>query len=314
MLAVLSQVTAKLRAEEAILSAARERLAEIDVMIRAEERRLRELRRRSEARRAVIDARARALYMAGSIGGLDPSGSETLDDYMMRASVIDYVAAFDRQVIEELRTLKDEARKSEAALAVQRQAASKQEDEIAERVAVVRELWATQQQAHAKLSSRIADARAEVAALEAEQARIQSIIAERSQGGGSVSTGGSSAYGFAWPIRGSITSPYGPRWGSFHTGIDIDCQTGDGIGASKEGRVIAAEWGGGYGNMVIIDHGGGYTTLYAHMSGFSVSRGEKVSKHERVGSCGATGNSTGDHLHFEVRVNGNHRNPMDYLP
>jgi murein DD-endopeptidase MepM/ murein hydrolase activator NlpD len=96
--------------------------------------------------------------------------------------------------------------------------------------------------------------------------------------------------------------------------MDIDCRTGDPIAASKDGRVIAAEWGGGYGNMVIVDHGGGFTTLYAHLSRMYASDGSIVDAHEVIGACGATGHATGDHLHFEVRINGHHVNPRPYLP
>ena len=96
--------------------------------------------------------------------------------------------------------------------------------------------------------------------------------------------------------------------------MDIDCRTGDTIVAAKDGRVIASEYAGGYGNMVIIDHGGGYTTLYAHLSRRYAGDGQTVDQRQSIGACGSTGNSTGDHLHFEVRFNGNHRNPRPYLP
>jgi murein DD-endopeptidase MepM/ murein hydrolase activator NlpD len=123
-----------------------------------------------------------------------------------------------------------------------------------------------------------------------------------------------SAQGFIWPLNGPITSGYGPRWGRMHTGIDIDGYAGQAIVASKAGRVIVASPYGGYGNAVVIDHGGGIATLYAHMSAFSVSSGNSVGQGQVVGSVGCTGSCTGDHLHFEVRVNGGAVNPLDYLP
>ena len=314
VLAVLSQVTAKLNAEQGALNAARAHMARIDLQIKAEERRLKTLLDRADQRRDIIDRRARALYIAGPTGQSSMFGSATtLDEYLGRAGVIEYVAAFDKLVLEDIARLEDDARKTQAALEVKREEAAEVAAEVEERVEVVQELVATQQAAHDKLSSQIQGLRSEVAALEAEQARIQAIIAQRATTG-TINTGGSGRLGFAWPRRGSITSPYGPRWGGFHTGIDIDCVTGNPIGASKGGRVIAAEWGGGYGNMVIIDHGGGYTSLYAHLSRIYVGRGATVSQGKTVGSCGATGNATGDHLHFEIRVGGSHRNPLDYLP
>lgn len=99
-----------------------------------------------------------------------------------------------------------------------------------------------------------------------------------------------------------------------HTGIDIDGVTGDPIVASKTGTVILAEYYSGYGNAVIVDHGGGYSTLYGHMSAFSVSNGQSVSQGQELGKVGCTGSCTGDHLHFEIRINGNPVDPMPYLP
>jgi murein DD-endopeptidase MepM/ murein hydrolase activator NlpD len=160
------------------------------------------------------------------------------------------------------------------------------------------------------LSAQIDRFQSEVRALEREQARIIELIRARS----SRSVGRISRRGFVWPFRGRITSPYGPRWGGFHTGIDIDCETGQRIIASKGGRVIAAEYGGGYGRMVIIDHGNGVSTLYAHNSRLYVSQGQRVDRAQRIAACGETGHAYGDHLHFEVRINGDHTNPRPFLP
>ncbi len=129
----------------------------------------------------------------------------------------------------------------------------------------------------------------------------------------SVAMLGKSSQGFIWPLNGNITSYYGPRWGRMHTGIDIDGTTGQPIVASKSGTVILASSYSGYGNAVIIDHGG-IQTLYGHMSSFGVSEGQQVSQGEIVGNVGCTGSCTGDHLHFEVRVNGEPVDPMGYLP
>ncbi|HEX2049748.1 MAG TPA: peptidoglycan DD-metalloendopeptidase family protein [Actinomycetota bacterium] len=125
---------------------------------------------------------------------------------------------------------------------------------------------------------------------------------------------GQSSSGFMWPLNGPVTSPYGPRWGRMHTGIDIDGYSGQPIVASKSGRVILASAYSGYGNAVIVDHGGGISTLYGHMTSFGVSRGQSVSQGQVVGTVGCTGSCTGDHLHFEVRVNGSPVDPMGYLP
>lgn len=138
---------------------------------------------------------------------------------------------------------------------------------------------------------------------------IQAALARQS-----VEVLGTSARGYIWPLNGAITSYYGPRWGRMHTGIDIDGYTGQAIVASNSGRVVLASYYSGYGNAVVIDHGGGIATLYGHLSAYDISAGQDVSRGDVIGRVGCTGSCTGDHLHFEVRVNGNPVNPLDYLP
>jgi len=118
---------------------------------------------------------------------------------------------------------------------------------------------------------------------------------------------------FSWPVSSpKITSRYGPRWGSTHRGIDL-VSSNRTIKASDNGKVTFAGTKDSYGNVVIIDHGNGYETLYAHMKSISVKKGDTVLKGDKLGVMGNTGNSTGVHLHFEVLKNGKHQNPISYL-
>ena len=119
--------------------------------------------------------------------------------------------------------------------------------------------------------------------------------------------------GIAWPLRGPINSPYGSRWGNFHSGIDIGGGTGSSYSAAASGNVVAAGWGGGYGSMILIDHGNGVMTRYAHSSKLLVSVGQQVEQGQSIGLVGSTGHSTGPHLHFEVIINGSTVNPSSYL-
>jgi murein DD-endopeptidase MepM/ murein hydrolase activator NlpD len=151
---------------------------------------------------------------------------------------------------------------------------------------------------------------------QAEERRRQqaSQSASPSPGGSSGSSGGAvSGSGYAWPMCAPVTSEYGPRWGRLHAGIDQGASPGTPIGASKAGRVIFAGWQGGYGRLVLIDHGDGVVTAYAHMSGFAVGQGTQVSQRQTIGYVGSSGNSTGPHLHTEFRVNGRAVNPRQYL-
>lgn len=113
-----------------------------------------------------------------------------------------------------------------------------------------------------------------------------------------------------------ITSPYGVRWGAFHTGVDFGAgNSKPPVYAAASGKVIFAGWNTyGYGNLIQIDHGNGVVTYYAHLSHIGVSVGQSVSKGDHIGNVGTTGFSTGLHLHFEIRLNGNHLNPVPFLP
>ncbi len=118
---------------------------------------------------------------------------------------------------------------------------------------------------------------------------------------------------FIWPVNGPITSPFGMRWGTLHPGIDIGVPTGTPVHAAAAGKVIWCGWESGYGNFVVIDHGGGYATAYGHNSRIAVSCGEEVQQGEVIAYSGCTGFCTGPHVHFEVRVNGTPVDPLGYL-
>lgn len=153
-----------------------------------------------------------------------------------------------------------------------------------------------------------------------QSASIQSMIARRNRGSSTVRITSS---GFMKPIAGRITSPFGwrthPIFNSrtFHSGVDIAGPNRGSIRASNSGRVIYSGWYGGYGKVVILDHGvvngKPTTTLYAHMSSIRVGQGKFVNKGEVIGYEGTTGYSTGPHVHFEVRINGKPNNPLNYI-
>lgn len=197
-----------------------------------------------------------------------------------------------------------EARNQLDTLASERQnlveLASQQRRHVAAQVAEMEDLSAAEE---AQLEALIREREAELAAQ-----RKAAGIAGPTEGGSGM---------FAWPVTGTITSPFGwrsnPFGGSpeFHQGLDIAAPSGTTVTAAAGGTVIMAQWYGGYGNYILIDHGGGYSTGYGHLSAIYVSQGQSVSRGQAIGAVGSTGQSTGPHLHFEVRINGK---PVDPAP
>ncbi len=117
-----------------------------------------------------------------------------------------------------------------------------------------------------------------------------------------------------WPASGPINSPFGSRWGRMHLGIDIGAKDGAPVGSAAPGTITHAGWEGAYGNLVVVDHGGGVTTAYAHLATITVTDRQSVQQGEQLGNVGSTGRSTGPHLHFEVRLGGEQHDPLRYLP
>ncbi|MEO8093225.1 MAG: M23 family metallopeptidase, partial [bacterium] len=165
------------------------------------------------------------------------------------------------------------------------------------------------------------DTRTNIDRLEGDIGDIQGDIAAQLQAAQAASTplpagpiqGGQSSSGFIWPVNGPVTSPFGWRWGRMHEGIDISVPSGTPIRAVADGRVALAAATGGYGNYTCVDHGGGLASCYAHQSSFAASVGQSVRQGQVIGYSGCTGSCFGDHLHFEVRVNGSAVDPLGYL-
>ncbi len=126
-------------------------------------------------------------------------------------------------------------------------------------------------------------------------------------------TGAASAAGYVWPVHGVLTSGFGWRWGRMHEGVDIAVSSGTPVVAAAAGTVIVAGWMGGYGNLVVVDHGGGISTAYGHNTSVTVGVGQQVAQGQLIAYSGNTGHSTGPHVHFEVRINGAAVDPLGYL-
>ena len=206
-----------------------------------------------------------------------------------------------------------EARTREAAAAVEAERA-----EVAARLADYQATLRQQQRLESALTARIDAVQAEAAALAEEEASIRAALAQASQAptgpGGSVDDPAQRRPACSGPPQGTITGVFGEDRGDhMHAGIDIANGSGTPIYAANAGTVIGG-CGGGYGNCVLIDHGDGMVTLYAHQTSIFVGAGQHVSRGQQIGYMGCTGSCTGPHLHFEVRINGTPYDPQAYLP
>lgn len=257
---------------------------------------------------------------------------DTVDDYTDKRNDLEVLSA-------DLEAQRDEALALEETLDQRRAEldAVRSDQQAALDAAAAEE--ATEADVVAGIQARKGEFEAELADLEAESQAITQLILAMQQpepvptasapsgtggggtgGGGTGGGGGSVGSGqFLRPVPGPITSYFGnrvhPIYGTvrFHAGIDFGAAYGTPIAAAGTGVVIAAGWQGGYGNAVVIDHGGGIATLYGHQSSLAVSTGQTVTAGQTVGYVGSTGASTGAHLHWEVRVNGSPVDPLGYL-
>ena len=244
-----------------------------------------------------------------------PSLTEFLDVLYYQKLLI----AQDKNLLERLSTQSKEIKNFKERLA-------QEKIRIASIVSVIEKQKIEIAREHTNQSHLVQKLRTERASYESAERQIerdsQQLISEINRLVGKGGFNGPSVPGsgaFSYPIHGRLTSPFGLRRHpifkvvSFHSGVDLAAPYGTAIMASDTGRVIFNGWYGGYGKVVIVDHGMNYSTLYAHLSRTSASRGQTIIKGQTVGYEGQTGYSTGPHLHFEVRKNGRPENPLNYL-
>jgi murein DD-endopeptidase MepM/ murein hydrolase activator NlpD len=311
----LTTEVASLRNREGVVQ---EHLETAQAELQQARRRLAKLRARLAAAVNLLENRLVAIYESSEPDMLTVIlNSRGFDDLLSRVDYLSRLHEQDNRVVGQVRELRNEARQTVVTMRATRNRIAAEKAEL-ERT---RRALEAEQQRLAAARRQDAAARAKVRSLEADLSdhveQLQTKIEQqlRAAAGPALAAGpvraGSS--GLIWPINGTITSPFGPRWGSFHPGIDIGAPTGTPIRAAAEGRVVMASYNGGYGNYTCIAHSGSLSTCYAHQSSFATSSGATVSQGEVIGYVGSTGFSTGPHLHFEVRVNGVPQDPLNYL-
>jgi len=250
--------------------------------------------------------------------------SRSFSDLIDGLDYVRLVVRRDRQIISEVDASKREVAVARWQTRLSRRSVRRQAEIVAVRVRQVRvlrdelvankgKLESAREQKKVSLDSLTAQERADAEEIDGLQAVSADLAAKIRAAQAHSTVQHVSGAGLIWPVNAPITSPFGWRWGRMHEGIDLGAAYGSPIAAAAAGVVIYAGWEGGYGNLVVIDHGGGLATAYGHQSRIAVSVGQSVSQGETIGYVGSTGHSTGPHLHFEVRVNGQAVDPLGYL-
>jgi murein DD-endopeptidase MepM/ murein hydrolase activator NlpD len=330
----------QLNALEGQLAASQQRLDRMTQLFALQTKKLQLLRRDYGIALARLERRLVDAYEIPSVNALDVVLAATSMSSML--SDIEYVQQIgkqDAQISDQLHAAKKAMHAvRERTRTIKRQVAAETEAIRArteQQHAVTQQLVSTQQQLSTAVDSKrdtlssikvnekvFAEEANQLVAISASlAARIRAAEARpapSSSSSGSTGTPAPSASGLIWPVSGPITSPYGPRClpngdCSFHPGIDIGVPSGTPIKAAAAGTVIYSGWMDGYGNLVVIDHGSGLATAYAHQSSIAAGNGSLVAQGQVIGYSGCTGYCFGPHLHFEVRVNGEPVNPLGYL-
>ena len=295
-------------------------------------RELQDILSKLDRRTDLFTERAVAAYMAGPTSHLEGLlSATTFNEVVDRTSYYESALDADSKLVSEIEVLRDgteikrdEVEEEEELIAAQKLALEADKADLAR---VLQERQSALDARNAVLAEKealLAAAESKkrqylqvVAQLEADADRIRSILSARSVGSvGALPVGGGQ---LLWPTNGPLTSGYGYRThpifgdGRMHTGIDIGAPYGAPVIAADAGVVAYVGVMSGYGNVIVIDHGGGLATTYNHLSAFGVSSGQSVGRGVPIGNVGCTGYCTGPHLHFEVRINGSPVDPMPYL-
>jgi murein DD-endopeptidase MepM/ murein hydrolase activator NlpD len=313
---------------EAQLSSAQVRLDRLASLLHAQTQRLQRLRREYDKAIAILDERVRAAYIDEPPDMLAfLVSASSFDEVIDNVELLARIGRQDQRIARQVATAKArtaaerratiETKRLQAdtvsAIAERTDEARAARDRLAaerDRLTTVRSL---KQSALADTRESRAEFVQEAESLAAQSAALAATIRGAQQQAGSMGSGQPSSAGFIWPCDGVVTSGFGMRWGRMHEGIDIGCAYGAPNRAAAAGTVIYAGWMSGYGNLVVVDHGNGLSTAYAHASSLAVSVGQSVAQGQTVSYVGSTGHSTGPHLHFEVRVNSVAVDPLQYL-
>ena len=307
----------RLQGEVAVL---RSREAEVAAQLRQKQAELEQAQKRLEILRAhlrrsvtILEDRLVEIYKSGNPDMITVLlNADGFDDLVERADYLQAIEDQDSSIVERVRDLRNEMRATVDELKAARDAIAERRQQLANTRAALEQRSAALSAARQAHAATLADVRSLKHDLEGDLTKLSEKIAEQLGSGipaGAIQPGQA---GFIWPVSGPVVSGFGPRWGSFHEGIDIAVPTGTPIRAAKSGNIVLAGYTGGYGNYTCIDHGGGLSTCYAHQESYARTSGY-VSQGTVIGYTDCTGHCFGPHLHFEVRINGQAVDPLTYL-
>ena len=302
------------------LAAIESRQQALPIKIRQNEAALAAKQKEYDKSRSVYKKRLRDIYENGQVNYLDVLlGAADFRDFSSRMYLLQRVIRRDFALIDRLEEQREALLQQKAELDDIRKQLAAAHAESQKEKEIVAQKTVERQKLYEQALAEKAQLDAEYEELQRNSQEITAMIQRMEQEGRMMPQAGGTGQ-LAWPVNGEITSPFGwrvhPIWGTqiFHAGLDIGADYGDPVHAADSGTVVFAGWMGGYGNAVMIDHGGGMVTLYGHNSSITVGEGEQVSKGQTIALAGSTGNSTGPHCHFEVRIHGEVVSPLQYLP
>lgn len=299
-----------------------EELRQVKLRLQAARERLRALRDRLGRSLHILEQRLVAIYKQAEPDALTVIlQADGFDDLVERYEYLQRIHDQDTQIVSRVRDLRAEQADTVTTIEAAKDEVAAKRRELERTRTQLQAEEAELQQARAKRSETLGSVEGEIEELEGDVSELQGEIESQLQASSGVAAlpagpiqGGSSGL-MIWPVNGPITSPFCEQraWESCHPGIDIGVPAGTPIRAAASGTVAIAAATGGYGNYTCINHSGGLSSCYAHQSSIGVSVGQSVSQGEVIGLVGCTGLCFGDHLHFEVRVNGAVVDPLGYL-